>query len=232
MACTFRLDVKKIEESLRAVQADFSRINESLDDRREPMQEQIVSNMVAGYEYVNFLLAKDINVVRREGLHHFLELNHIVLCGPAGEARRDYREHIEATTSRFYQQEEFSISHLRRWAEKHENDSPWKLAAGLYILHISWPQLFLEGNHRTGALMMSCILARQGKPPFVLSVENAKAYFDPSSLAKKTRKDILGIYYTLPKIKKRFARFLERQACTEYLLSGGERKKTTCDSSS
>jgi len=43
-------------------------------------------------------------------------------------------------------------------------------------------------SHRTGVLVMSYILAREGRPPFVLTVENAKAYFDPSTLIIKTRK--------------------------------------------
>jgi len=217
MATKYLLDIDRIEQSLRSVQENFAAINATLNDPRESMQEQIVRNMVAGYEYVNFLLARDIDLIRRAGLHHFLELNHIVLCGADLAAREEFREHILVTSNRFYQQEELSISHLRHWAEKHARDSPWKIASGLYILHISWPQLFLEGNHRTGALMMSCILARHGKPPFVLGVDNAKAYFDPSSLAKKTKRDFLGLYYKLPKIKKRFAAFLEEQAREEFL---------------
>jgi hypothetical protein len=88
----------------------------------------------------------------------------------------------------------------------------------MYILHVSQPQLFFEGNHRTGALLMSSILVRGGKPPFVLTVDNAKAYFDPSSLAKATKKDLMGKLYKLPKIKKNFAKFLEAQANPELLI--------------
>jgi hypothetical protein len=47
---------------------------------------------------------------------------------------------------------------------------------------VSEPQLLIEGNHRTGALVLSYILAREGRPPFVLTAENAKAYLDPSTL--------------------------------------------------
>ena len=93
-------------------------------------------------------------------------------------------------------------------------------------MHVSQPQLFFEGNHRTGALLMSCILVRHGKPPFVLGVDNAKAYFDPSSLAKKTKKDFFGMYYTLPKIKKKFSHFLENQANPEFLIDSGRHRST------
>ena len=36
---------------------------------------------------------------------------------------------------------------------------------------------------------MSYILARDGHPPFVLTVDNAKAYFDPSTLITKKKKE-------------------------------------------
>jgi hypothetical protein len=64
---------------------------------------------------------------------------------------------------------------------------------------------------------MSFILVRDGKAPFVLTVENARAYFDPSSLVKETKKTPTTLLMKLPSMKKRFARFLERQADTQYL---------------
>ena len=56
---------------------------------------------------------------------------------------------------------------------------------------------------------MSYMLAREGRPPFVLSMENAKAYCDPSTLFKKTKKHSLGTLIRLHKLKKRFAKLLE-----------------------
>lgn len=217
MPSRFIIDIKKVIDSLREVQANFDQINDALEMRREPMRDEIVNNMVTGYEYLNKLLRKDVDLLNRSGFRYFLELNHIVLCGVKPEKRRDFQQHIESTTSRFYQQQDFSISNMREWMDDHRDDTPWKQAAGAYILQISWPQLFFEGNHRTGALLMSSILVRQGKPPFVLSVNNAKGYFDPSSLAKSTHKNILGRLYRLPKIKKKFAKFLEEHARTEFL---------------
>lgn len=219
MPSPYLINIERVEKSLREVQGDFEKINQTLDVRREKMREDILTNIVAGYSYVNMLLENDINLLKRGGLNHFLELNHIILCGPDVHERKDFLVHIQTTSDRFYGQKEFSISHLRAWAKEHQKASPWKQAAGVYILHVSRPQLFGEGNHRTGALLMSSILVRNGKPPFVLSVENAKAYFDPSSLAKGTNKNLWGKYYKLPKIKKKFARFLEEQACDQFLLS-------------
>ncbi len=218
MPSKYIIDLDQVEHYLLSVQRNFEAINEALEMHREPMRDEILNNMLAGYEYVNYLLKKDVKLLRPEGLHHFLELNNIVLCGSDVEKRKDFKEHIVSNTDRFYEQSEFSIRHLRSWAEKHRKDTPWKKAAGAYILQVSWPQLFHEGNHRTGALMMSTILVQHDCPPFVLSVDNAKAYFNPSSLAKSTNKnEMLGKFYKLPKIKKNFAKFLEKQAIPSYL---------------
>jgi hypothetical protein len=214
----YRLNINEIEWSLRNVQKNFAKINETLDMRREPMGDAIVNNMLAGYVYLNDLLEQGISLLSRNELHHLLELNHLVLCGPDLYTRRDYKEHIKATTDRFYEQEEFSISHIRKWAKKHRDATPWIQAAGVYVMVVSQPQLFIEGNNRTGALLVSHILVHHGKPPFVLTVDNAKAYFDPATLAKQTSKDMLGKIYKLPKIKKNFAKFLEGQANPDLII--------------
>jgi hypothetical protein len=84
---------------------------------------------------------------------------------------------------------------------------------------LSKPQLFIEGNHRTGALIMSYVLLRNGRPPFVLNVDNALAYFDPSALIRNTSKLGAIALFRLPGIKKRFAQFLEEYADDVYLLA-------------
>ena len=202
VAFPFRINVDQVEKSLRAVQRDFHQINDSLDMRRENLADEIVENMVAGYDYVNFLLDKDIRLLRRSGYVHYLELNHIVLCGQGRRNRENYIGHIQTTTDRFYEHKEFSIRHMRLWDLANEKETAWQRAAGSYLLQISQPQLFLEGNHRTGALMMSCLLVRNSKPPFVMSIQNAKAYLDPSSLAKSVKKKRLGPILQASEIKK------------------------------
>jgi hypothetical protein len=90
----------------------------------------------------------------------------------------------------------------------HKCDDPWEKASGVYIRVLSEPQLFIEGNHRTGALIMSYLLVRSGRPPFVLKVDNAKGYFNPSTLIRMTRKHTVTAYWRLPRMKKTFAEFL------------------------
>ena len=122
--------------------------------------------------------------------------------------------------SKFYGEHGAGFGAISEWYRAHRGEPPWQRAAGVYVRGLSEPQLFIEGNHRTGALIMSHILARSGRPPFVLSVDNAVEYFDPSSVIKVTRKSTFTLLFQLPKIKRRFAKFLEAKSDPGYLLGG------------
>jgi len=185
----YRLNRNAIATSLRDVQRHFPRINEILHSRRDSMTDEVVERMLAGYAFVDTALKSGVDLLHPTHLHNLLEINHIVLCGLDPRVRKEHRNHIEAVARRFYHHEEgYTIDRVVEWYGKHGHESPWKRAAGVYVRILSQPQLYIEGNHRTGALIMSYILAREGKPPFVLTVANAKAYFDPSSLIKETKK--------------------------------------------
>jgi hypothetical protein len=212
-----RLNLQAIEASLRAVQQKFPKINETLRSRRDSMTDEVLDNMMSGYAFVDWVIADDTDLLDPQYVAGLLELNHIVLCGRDPHSRREHRKHIQATTQRFYTQDEFNIDDILHWHREHAHESAWKRAAGIYVRILSQPQLYIEGNHRTGALLMSYILGRAGTPPFVLTVDNALAYFDPSSLVKETKKTAATLLMKLPGMKKRFARFLEGQSDAQYL---------------
>jgi hypothetical protein len=213
----YRLNLKAIERSLWDVQREFPKINEVLQSRRDSMTGQVIANMMTGYAFVDWAVGEDTDLFDPRYVAGLLELNHIVLCGRDPNDRREHCKHIQATTQRFYEQGEFNINDLQRWYHDHMYESPWKRAAGVYVRILSQPQLYIEGNHRTGALIMSYILGRDSKAPFVLTVDNAKAYFDPSSLIKETKKTATTLLVKLPRMKKRFAHFLEDHADVRYL---------------
>lgn len=56
---------------------------------------------------------------------------------------------------------------------------------------------------------MSRGLTGEGKPPLVRTLRNAKASFDPSSLAKGCRKRSLHALMEIPKLRKRLAKLIE-----------------------
>jgi hypothetical protein len=215
-----RLDLPAIEGSLRAVQRDFGRINALLQVHRDTMDDVIVTRMMAGYALVDDILARGIDLFAYGHSSLFLDLNTKVLCSEDEAAQRAFAPHLQATAARFYGEEGGGFGAITDWYRRHRGESAWQRAAGVYVRGLSEPQLFVEGNHRTGALIMSYILARSGKPPFVLSIDNAVAYFDPSSVIKHTRKTTFALLFELPRIKRRFAKFLEAQADPRFVLSG------------
>ena len=204
-----RIDLSRIERCLRDLQREFPKINATLATRRDTLDDEVVVNLVAGYAYVNRMLAYGVDPFRRGQHAHLLELNNIVLCGAEPEARRRVHRPIEATEAHFYETPGGGIREIMEWYDRHRGDDCWSQAAGVYIHGLSEPQLFIEGNHRTGSLIMSFMLVRAGKAPFVVTPANAKGYFDPSSLIRMTRKHTLKALWQLPKMKKTFAAFLK-----------------------
>ena len=208
-----------MEASLRAVQRHFVAINDRLSARRDPIDDRVIENLLAGYAFVDALAAEDVDVFAMGNLKHLLELNTLVLCGTSPVRRRAYRRHIDATAQRFYEERDGGIRDLVEWAERLATRSAWRRAAGLYVRILSKPQLFIEGNHRTGALIMSYLLLREGEPPFVLSVANAAAYFAPSSVIRETHKHGVGMMVRVPFVRRRLAALLRASAERRYLVS-------------
>lgn len=213
------LNLPAIESSLRRVQREFESINRRLSGQRDPMSDTVVENLLAGYTYVDILIDWGIDVFSMGKHKYLLELNNIVLCGPDQTLRAEFAQHLKATEKRFYDEPEGGIEDIVEWRARHLRESVWKLAAGLYVRALGKPQLFIEGNHRTGVLLASYVLMQAGQPPFVLTVENALAYFDPSTVIRDTRKLGPMALFRLPGIHKRFARFLEDHADSGYLLA-------------
>jgi prophage maintenance system killer protein len=160
-----------------------------------------------------------VDLLAMGNLKLFLELNALVLFGGGESARVEAAYQVAATERRFYDQEGGGIRDVVEWYNLHRADSAWRRAAGACTQILSEPQLFIEGNHRTGALVMSYILAREGHPPFVLTADNARAYLDPSTLITETRKHSLVALFRIPKIKRYFAKFLKQQADRKYLIA-------------
>jgi hypothetical protein len=206
-----------IERDLRAVQKAFPEINGRLQMPRDEMSDRVVEHMLAGYAYVDRLLAERTDMLAMGRLSLMAELNHIVLCGTDPVERARAHQHMEATEQAFYDDRRGGVRDIMEWYERNRDATVWRRAAGVYVRMLSEPQLFLEGNHRTGALAMSYLLAREGAAPFVLTVDNAEAYFTPSALIRLTRKTSLLSLWRMPRIIGSFAAYLER-VCDPSLL--------------
>jgi hypothetical protein len=213
------LDLPAIERSLRAIERDFARINEQLSPPREPLDDGLIRNMVAGYALVDALVAERIDLFAMGNLKYWLELNTTVLCGTDPSERAEYARHRQTTEQRFYEEQDGGIRDLVEWNQGRGGESVWMRAAGLYIRLLSQPQLFVEGNHRTGALVISYVLLSENEPPFVLTPDNAARYFDPSPVIKNTEKQGLTMRFRSPGLTRQLAGFLVEHADRRYLLA-------------
>ena len=211
-----RLRLRSIEQELRDVQRHFSSINAALKLRRDDFTDIVRQNMLAAYEFLDAIIADGVDLFSDEGLETLLQLNHLVLLGRDYNSRT-FGRHIFATRERFFANFRQYVKPIRHWYRKHETENPFKIAAQVYVGVLSQPQLYQEGNHRTGSLIASGILLQSGCPPFVLTRQNAVAYFDPSSEIKFTDKRSIRGKLRLPKYRREFRDFLQQNVSPKFI---------------
>jgi hypothetical protein len=210
------LHLGRIEQELIDVQHHFSSINAALKMRREDFTDDVRQNMLAAYEFLDALVHDDVDLFGDQGLKALLQLNHLVLLG-RGYDSRAFGRHISATREQFFANFNQYVKPIRSWYRKHGTANPFKRAAQVYVGVLSCPQLYQEGNHRTGALIASGILLQSGLPPFVLTRQNAIAYFNPSSEIKFTDKRAIGGKLRLPKYRRQFRDFLRHNVSAKFV---------------
>jgi hypothetical protein len=206
-----------VEASLRGVQDAFPELNAGLSAHRDPLDDRVVENMLAGYAYVDELVGAGTDVFALGNLRHLLELNTLVLCGASEARRAAYAGHLAATERRFYEERAAGVQDVVEWYARNAGDSPWDRAAGVYVRMLSTPQLFIEGNHRTAALVMSYVLLGDGLPPFVLSAANATAYFEASTIIGHVQKNSPAALFRGPGIRRRLAALLQALSERRYV---------------
>ena len=219
-AVTCRLELSEIDGALVQVELAWSRIDAELRrlkiGRKDPFTAFLRSNMLTAYAYLDGLLAENVAPFSPAGFDHMLVLNNRVHYGTNAELMTEFERAIESNAEKF----NTLIDAIAAWYWKHasQGDHPHKLAAETYVSIVGQPQLFIEGNHRTGSLIASWINLYAGYPPFVLSVQNAVGYFAPSEAIKQfaDRSTWRG-RRRLPKYRKSFRTFWEQHLEEKYV---------------
>lgn len=221
-AAAGRLDLAAIERALWRLRNRFTPINESLRERHDPLGDGVVVNLIEGYRLLDQLLADDIDLFAFGQLRHLLDLNDRVLRGrpvaaatPGAPAPGDAER--AAAEQRFYEQPGGGVRDLVEWHGRHRRDDVWRRAAGALARLLTEPQLFVEGNHRTGTLLMSWILVRAGRPPIVLTPALAPAFLDQCAALRRLRKGSVGAFVRLPRATATLATLLEAHADPQFL---------------
>jgi prophage maintenance system killer protein len=208
-------NIEAINDSLQDFQQVLPDINDQLSLRRELFVDDMRERILEGYEFLNNLIKKHFNLFTPAGQTSILEMNHIVLCGTSTSVRYEYHEHILSTRASFQQH----IKPIRNWFNKvSKKGDPFELAAGFYIRALSQPQLFIEGNHRTGNILINFLLMSAGYPPFIVDSKSAREYLELSGGIKFTdKKKLSGKYLSLPKRGEEFADFLRDSVSDRFI---------------
>jgi len=217
-----RLNLETINYSLQTVEENWSQIDDWLDQKGigrkdTPFTATIRAQMMSAFQLVDDLLEQQMPPFSPESIKYMLTLNERVHYGTNQRLIAEYAKAIQATAEKFHQQ----IEPLQNWYEVHtrRGDHPLKVAAEIYVSILGYPQLYIEGNHRTGSLIADWISVYNGFPPFVLSVDNAIAYFAPSAEIKKfTIKSTWRGQFQLPKYRKSFLEFWQNHIDDQYLI--------------
>jgi len=237
---THPLNIPAIESSLIQLQQQFSVINETLSDRRDPLTDTVIDNMMSGYRAINEYFAAGCDPFAMGQSRCMLELNQLVLYGahsvevksachsqygniPSSELNRPQitghngKSKSVTIANDYFYGVEGCIDAVMDWLSVHSGKSAWYQAAGMFCQILSQPQLFLEGNHRTATLLMSYLLVKQGEPPCVLTVDSAKHFFEQASLIKKKNKSGIDQFIGLPKSTQIFANQLKSDSSALFL---------------
>ena len=215
-----RFSLVKVEKSLLEVEKNWKKINDELDveklGKRDTFDSTIRGRMLEAYNYLDSLLGKGIEPFSEKGVSQLLELNNIIHFGFDLNLRLEFNSAIIANSQKFGE----NIEPIAKWYKKHMKGDPHPLrvAAEVYVAVLGFPQLFIEGNHRTGNLIANWISMYYGHPPFVLTPKNAIAYFKPSKEIKRwADKSTWRGRARLPKYRKCFKEFWEAYIDSEYV---------------
>ncbi len=218
----YRPDLPAIERSYQEVLRHWEDIDNQLDQLKigrkdTPFDQALMDNMLCAWEYIDYFMRKKKHgLLAREGGPDMLEINHRVHYGLDYAQREEYCKALDATTEKFSRQ----IVPIRKYYKREigHGTSINKIAAEVYIAILGQPQLFIEGNHRSGSIIASWINLAGNKPPFVLSVDNAIAFFKPAQEIKKFNKRAMWRSLTkLPKYKKEFKSFWVKHCSMQFV---------------
>lgn len=196
-----------------------SKLPEAEDFRdKEPLSVDIIRRLMNGYAYVNDMLREGVDLFNYGSSGHWLELNHLVLCGSTPERREQFRVHIEQTERRFYDDSIGGIGERIEWLLRNRTSTPEALAAGIFLQITSSPQLFIEGNRRTATLVASYALVSHGLPPIVVTDHSYHSFFALTDGCKRIDRKRWDNALLLRRETSRIEQFIRANANRNFLI--------------
>ncbi|PIQ89322.1 MAG: hypothetical protein COV72_03790, partial [Candidatus Omnitrophica bacterium CG11_big_fil_rev_8_21_14_0_20_42_13] len=205
------IDIDLVSQYLQQICQKFSEINEKLEVKREPIKTEMIENIIDGYTLLADMLGEKSAF---DTLYKTKDLNLRVLIGSDLRKQLEYNSFIVETMRVF----DKNIIPIQKWYFKKRNVlSGERVAAGVYVRILSHPQLFIEGNHRTGSIIVNGILRSHDLAPFVLTLENMVDYLNLSSEIKFKSKKKYFDKWKLMSLEIKFSEFLRENIDEGYL---------------
>jgi len=220
---TYRPNIIEIEQSYLEVLSHWNEIDDNLDKERvgrkdTPFDQRLMENLLCAWEYIDFFIRKkDYDLISKKGGPDMLEINNCVHYGLDKTLRSEYQKAISATADKFTRQVKPIRTYYRKKTKR--NVAVTKISAEIFISILGHPQLYIEGNHRSGSIVSSWINLVNNRPPFVLTVNNAVSFFKPAQEIKQFDKTSRWRSLTqLPKYKKSFREFWDNHCNDRFAL--------------
>lgn len=129
-----------------------------------------VNNLLDAYRHLSALLASGKSLTKEDALG--LNLRCLL-----GNRFREFKS-LYLPAALHFAKRYGTMWHYYKW---YSMSSPWRRAAKTYsAITGGIPQPFIDGNTRTGVLLICHILASAGEPPFFLTPQNAEQFLSIS----------------------------------------------------
>lgn len=213
-----RLNLPEIDAALAELAVSPRLLSDPLSSD-EPLDGDVVRRLGEGYRYIDALIGAQTEIFRYGASGAILEVNHRVLCGVTPERRVQFADHIAETERWFYDRPNAGVGALFGWLQRHRGQPPVTLAAGVFVRVVSHPQLFIEGNGRSGVLLASYVLARAGLPPFVVTAPHVAAYREVTERCSAIERPRLTSAFAMTTATGRMASLLRDAADPRFQLA-------------
>ena len=214
-----QLNLPEIRQSLINLKSNITTLNHSLSAELPGLSTFSLDNMITGYKLIGSYVIEENDLISLGRSVDIFEINVTVLYGNLAQRdNQEFKKQIKANEKYFFEKTNSGIGDFIEFHERQSFSTPWLEAAEMYIRLMLQPQLFVEGNHRTGALLISYVLLRNNLPPFVLNIENAKSFFEFSAIMGSHRRKSIWTRFKRSHLVKQFAEYLKTACDSRYLL--------------
>jgi len=191
-----------------------------LGEPADPLGDRMQRRLLAAYALLDDAVANGLDLLAPGHSRALLRINHTILYGPRGRREPDNLRALRASEQRFYEGDALArstgvdggVADLVAWCDTHRRLPSAERAAGVYVRTLCTPQLFVEGNHRSAMLFASHELLHDGRPPFVLCVDNVAALRGCSAEIGRVARGGLASWARARRLRRRVASIIRASA--------------------